>query len=80
MKRFKVQVRLYESGKNHHLTDKFTAVENITRTLWAEEIGNFNPLFCRYKGKRTLVHSDQGDLSDPFRREQSYENSLFIKV
>ena len=27
-----------------------------------------------------LVKSDQGDLSDPFRREESYVQSLFIEV
>lgn len=51
----------------------------IARVLRAEQIGNFNPLFCTYKGKRTLVNSDDGDLSDPFRREQSYEKTLWIE-
>lgn len=52
----------------------------IKRKVWVEAIGNFNPMFCRYKGKRMLVRSDEGDISDPFRREESYLNSLFIEV
>jgi hypothetical protein len=55
-------------------------VEVIKRTLRAECIGNFNPIFCTYKGKRTLVKSKAGDISDPFRREESYLASLFIVV
>ena len=52
----------------------------IKRKPWLECIGNFNPMFCRYKGRRTLVHSQEGDLSDPFRREESYLKSLYIEV
>jgi hypothetical protein len=52
----------------------------IKRTLRAEQIGNFNPIFCTYKGKRTLVKSKAGDISDPFRRHESYLSSLFIVV
>ena len=52
----------------------------IDRALRAEQIGNFNPIFCTYKGKRTLVHSDEGDLSDPYRRDESYAKSFFIKI
>lgn len=55
-------------------------IETIKRKLWAEAIGNFNPLFCRYKGKRHLVQSTYGDLSDHFRREESYLKSLYIEI
>ncbi len=55
-------------------------VEVIKRKLWAEAIGNFNPVFCRYKNERHLVQSIEGDLSDPFRREESYLKSLYIEV
>lgn len=62
------------NGSFHH-------VETVSRTLRAEQIGNFNPIFCRYAGNnRVLVHSDSGDLSDPFRREASYANCLFISL
>lgn len=50
------------------------------RKLFAEQCGNFNPIFCRYKGKRCLVHAVEGDLSDPFRREESYLSTLYIEV
>lgn len=52
----------------------------ITCTLKAKVIGNFNPIFCEFKGKDVLVHSMEGDLSDPFRREESYLKSLYIEV
>jgi len=55
-------------------------VTKISRVLRAEQIGNFNPFFCTYKRKRTLVKSDAGDLSDPFRRELDYLKALFIEV
>jgi hypothetical protein len=55
-------------------------IEEVQRVLWAEAIGNFNPLFCRYKGKRTLVQSEEGNISDPFRRRESYLTSLYIEV
>ena len=75
-----IQVRRYPEGQTHHSTDNYVVVETITRKPWVEAIGNFNPIFCRYQGKRTLVHSDKGDLSDPFRREGSYLETLFIEV
>jgi hypothetical protein len=43
-------------------------------------MGNFNPLFCTYNGKKYLVQSECGDLSDPFRREESWLEKLFIKL
>ena len=58
--------------------DKVVAV--INRVLRAEMMGNFNPIFCTYKGKERLVKSEEGDLSDPFRREEGYRTSLYIEV
>jgi len=58
--------------------DKVVAI--INRVLKAEMMGNFNPIFCTYKGKERLVKSEEGDLSDPFRREESYRTSLYIEV
>lgn len=56
-------------------------IETISRVMRAEQIGNFNPLFCTYKGnKRCLVKSEAGDLSDPFRREANYAETLFIAI
>lgn len=55
-------------------------IETITRVPWCEAIGNFNPMFCRYKGKRVLVSSKDGDLSDPFRRTKEYLKTLYIEV
>ena len=52
----------------------------IDRVLRAEMIGNFNPIFCTYHGKEHLVHSEAGDLSDPFRRDNTYAETLFIKI
>jgi len=67
--------------KLHHYEGELcTILDTIHRKIWAESIGNFNPLFCTYKGKRTLLHSDEGDLSDPLRRDDTYKRSLYIKV
>lgn len=71
--KYAIQVRQYKADGT------FDVIDTISRKLWAEQIGNFNPLFCRYKGKRSLVESDAGDVSDPFRREESYANSFFIQ-
>ncbi len=61
--------------------DKDQNVIKITeRALRSEAIGNFNPMFCTYENQKCLVHSDSGDLSDPFRREAEYLNHLFIEV
>jgi hypothetical protein len=80
MNRKQIQVREYADGRTHHTSDQFTLVETVARKPWLESIGNFNPMFCRYKGQRTLVHSDNGDLSDPFRRDEAYLDTLFIEV
>lgn len=70
MEKLKIQVR--QDGKT---------IKTIKRKVWAEQIGNFNPIFCRYnKNNRVLVQSDEGDLSDSFRREDSYKNSLYIEI
>lgn len=90
-KKYTIQVRRYQAGQtkhgSKHIGDitgdhgRFDVIATIKRVLRAEQIGNFNPLFCRYANNpRILVHSDEGDLSDPFRREQNYEKTLFIEV
>ena len=58
-----------------------TKVEVVKRVIRAEQIGNFSPLFCQYnKNRRVLVKSEEGDLSDPFRREASYFKKLYIEI
>lgn len=52
----------------------------IFRVLKAEYCGNFNPVFCQYNKERYLVKSTEGDLSDPFRRNESYLTSLYIEI
>jgi hypothetical protein len=52
----------------------------VKRKLKFEAIGNFCPAFVTYKGKCYLVKSDEGDLSDPFRANESYLKSLFIVI
>ena len=89
-KRYSIQVRRYGQGQTDYGSEsigkitgnygRFEIVETIKRAIRAEQIGNFNPLFCTYKGKRTLVHSDEGDLSDPFRRTEEYAKTFFIKA
>ncbi len=55
-------------------------VKTIKRILKGESIGNYNPMFTVYEGKKYLVKSGEGDLSDPFRRKESYAKTLFIDV
>jgi hypothetical protein len=74
-----IQVRKYPEGTNHFRSQSFQVVETISRKPWLEAMGNFNPMFCRYNGKRYLVNSDNGDLSDPFRRTENYLKTLFIE-
>ncbi len=52
----------------------------ITRKIWAEQCGNFNPMFCQYRYKKHLVKSEEGDISDPFRRRVKYLESLYIEI
>ena len=76
MKRHKV--RVCKKGDSYGKPGEL--IEVIERVLRAEQIGNFNPLFCTYKGERCLVQSEEGDLSDPFRRKESYLTSLYLEV
>ena len=70
-----VQVRIKRSyGNPGHI------LGTIWRKLWAESIGNFNPIFCIYHGKKHLVNSLYGDLSDPFRRDETYLETLYIEI
>jgi hypothetical protein len=75
-----IELRRYPDGSSHHTSDSFEVVGKIRRVLKPQQIGNFNPVFCCYRGKARLVHSDAGDLSDPFRRDQSYLKTLFIEL
>ena len=51
----------------------------VKRVLNAEDIGNFNPIFCQYKNQQQLVKSSSGDLSNPLRRKGEYLNNLYIE-
>ena len=74
----KMIIAVHEKGEKYGEPGKL--IETIKRKPYLEAIGNFNPMFCRYKGKRELVKSREGDLSDPFRREESYLETLYIEV
>lgn len=86
MKKFQIQVRKQLVKTDSETFAQFFArkagvVETISRQIRSEQIGNFNPLFCTYKGnKRSLIKSDSGDVSDPFRREESYAKSFYIEI
>ncbi len=53
--------------------------ELIRRKLHVDQVGNFNRIACRYRKQTFLVHSELGDLGDPFRANQSYLDSLYIE-
>lgn len=71
MKKYNIAVKLKQTGE---------VFKTIKRAIRSEQIGNFCPLFCTYLGKQRLVKSEEGDLSDPFRRQESYAKSFFIEV
>ena len=71
MKKHMIEVRAKDNG---------IIFKTIRRVLRAESIGNFNPIFCTYQGEKYLVKSDEGDLSDPFRRDESYLKTLYINL
>lgn len=52
----------------------------ISRKVYCDQVGNFNRFACRYNGQTFLVHSDEGDIGDPFRADESYLKSLFIEM
>ena len=55
-------------------------VKSVKRVLRQEAIGNFCPIFCTYMGEQKLVKSKKGDLSDPFRRDDSYVDELYVEI
>lgn len=72
--KYLINVREKDCGK---------AVCQISRKLTGRMIGNFNPMFCVYNKKEYLVKSIHGDLSDPFRRDESYYSGgtgLYIEL
>lgn len=54
------------------------ATEIIQRKIYSDSVGNFIRCACRYKGQTFIVNSDEGDLGDPFRANDTYLDSLFI--
>jgi hypothetical protein len=78
-KRYAILVRDYK-GKSVHTSEPVEQIDRVHRVITAQQIGNFNPLFCRYKGQQFLVHSDAGDASDPFRRTEAYARTFFIDI
>jgi hypothetical protein len=80
MKKETIQVRNY-NGKRY----AFPAVTpeilgSVSRRLYSMACGNFNPVYCRYQRKTYLVQSEAGDISDPFRADDSYLKTLFIDI
>ena len=75
-----IEVRQVAPGNEFNSAAPYSVVKTIKRKLKAENIGNFCPVFCNYLGKQKLVHSELGDLSDPFRANEKYLEKLFIRV
>lgn len=72
------QINVCKKGQRYGEPGKL--IEVIERVLRGEMIGNFNPMFCTYKGEKHLVQSLHGDLSDPFRRTDEYGTSLYVEI
>lgn len=71
------------TGRKRHQIKVYTHddqfIETIKRVLTFVVLGNWNPAYCVYKREKYQVHSVHGDMSDPFRRDESYLDSLYIK-
>ena len=76
MKRYAVEVR----KKGEKFGEPGELIESIKVQLRSKSIGNFNPIYCTYKSKEHVVNSREGDLSDPFRRNDGYLKTLYIEV
>jgi hypothetical protein len=80
MKNQSIQVRNY-NGKRYAFPEVAPEiVETICRRVYAMACGNFAPVYCRYNRRTYLVHSEAGDISDPFRADASYLETLFIDI
>lgn len=65
--------------KSRHLGQKGELIETVQRLTWFEDVGRFNPMFCRYQGQVELVRSDNSNLSDPVDRAKDLFLSLYIE-
>ena len=52
----------------------------IRRKVYADSVGNFIRLACRYAGKTFLVDAQAGDPGDPFRAGKDEMESLYIDI
>jgi CRISPR/Cas system-associated exonuclease Cas4 (RecB family) len=80
MKKQNVEIRNY-NGKRYAfpaITPNILGV--VSRRLYSMAYGNFNPVYCRYQRNTYLVHSEAGDISDHFRADSSYLETLFIDL
>ncbi len=76
-----IQVRRYLDGNSQYgSNNKHEVLETIQRKVYGDTLGNYNRFACRYHGKTHLVHSDKGDIGDPFRADESYLETLFIEA
>ena len=71
-------IRVCKTGASYGSAGEL--IEIIKRVIRAEQFGNFNPIYCTYKGQQKLVKSEHGDLSDPFSLTADYLTSLYIEI
>lgn len=67
-----------EKGKRYG--EPGAVITTIKRVINARPMGNYNPVFCTYKGREYLVHSRLGDISDPFRITKEHFQSLYFEI
>jgi len=79
MKKRKHTINVYKMGKFIRPQEE-DFVHVIKKVMRTEIMGNFCPVYCKYKGKEYLVKSKAGDLSDPFRADESYLKELYIVI
>ena len=82
MKKQVIQVRDNIREKESYRTNApaFRLINTVKRCVYCDTVGNYNRFAARYNGKTYLVQSDEGDLGDPFRANESYLSSLYIDL
>lgn len=77
MKTHSIQVRPAGAGR-YEMTPLLGPWPVIHRKVYADSVGNFVRLACRYLGKTYIVNAQAGDPGDPFRAGQAELDSFYI--
>lgn len=80
MKKHNIQIRNYNGQRYAFPAVAPEILGSVSRRLYSISCGNYNPVYCRYNLKTYLVQSEAGDISDSFRADASYLDTLFFDI